>query len=203
MTETNMNTSNPYDGERRAGTVGLPLPGTEVKITDMDTGETLPQGEIGLIEVRGPNVFKGYWQMPEKTAEELRENGFFITGDLGLIDQDGYVHIVGRNKDLIISGGYNIYPKELELLLDEEEGVLESAVIGVPHTDFGETVVAVLIAKPGVTLDVESIEKNIAQSLARFKQPKKFVVIDELPRNTMGKVQKNLLRDQFGHLFAA
>ncbi|WP_369919685.1 malonyl-CoA synthase [Marinomonas polaris] len=203
MTETNMNTSNPYDGERRAGTVGLPLPGTEVKITDMDTGETLPQGEIGQIEVRGPNVFKGYWQMPEKTAEELREDGFFITGDLGLIDKDGYVHIVGRNKDLIISGGYNIYPKELELLLDEEEGVLESAVIGVPHADFGETVVAVLIAKSGVTLDLESIEKNIAQTLARFKQPKKFVVIDELPRNTMGKVQKNLLRDQFGHLFAA
>jgi malonyl-CoA/methylmalonyl-CoA synthetase len=203
MTETNMNTSNPYDGERRAGTVGLPLPGTEVKITDMDTGETLPQGEIGQIEVRGPNVFKGYWQMPEKTAEELREDGFFITGDLGLIDKDGYVHIVGRNKDLIISGGYNIYPKELELLLDEEEGVLESAVIGVPHADFGETVVAVLIAKPGVTLDLESIEKNIAQTLARFKQPKKFVVIEELPRNTMGKVQKNLLRDQFGHLFAA
>lgn len=203
MTETNMNTSNPYDGERRAGTVGLPLPGTEVIITDMDTGEILPQGEIGLIEVRGPNVFKGYWQMPEKTAEELRENGFFITGDLGLIDQDGYVHIVGRNKDLIISGGYNIYPKELELLLDEEEGVLESAVIGVPHADFGETVVAVLIAKSGETLDLDSIEKNVAQSLARFKQPKKFVVIDELPRNTMGKVQKNLLRDQFKHLFAA
>ena len=203
MTETNMNTSNPYDGERRAGTVGLPLPGTEVIITDMDTGDILPQGEIGLIEVRGPNVFKGYWQMPEKTAEELRENGFFITGDLGLIDQDGYVHIVGRNKDLIISGGYNIYPKELELLLDEEEGVLESAVIGVPHADFGETVVAVLIAKSGETLDLDSIEKNVAQSLARFKQPKKFVVIDELPRNTMGKVQKNLLRDQFKHLFAA
>lgn len=202
MTETNMNTSNPYDG-RRAGTVGFPLPGTEVKITDAVTGDTLPQGEIGQIEVRGPNVFKGYWQMPEKTAEELRENGFFITGDLGLIDTDGYVHIVGRNKDLIISGGYNIYPKEVELLLDEEEGVLESAVIGVPHSDFGETVVAVLIAKSDSALDLATIEANISKSLARFKRPQKFVVIDELPRNTMGKVQKNLLRSQFGHLFVS
>jgi len=142
MTETNMNTSNPYDGERRAGTVGFPLPGVELKITDSQTGATLSQGDIGEIEVRGPNVFKGYWQMPEKTAEELRSDGFFITGDLGQIDADGYVSIVGRNKDLIISGGYNIYPKEIELLLDDQEGVLESAVIGVPHADFGESVVA-------------------------------------------------------------
>ncbi len=141
MTETNMNTSNPYDGERRAGTVGLPLPGVELRITDPATGEVLPQGEIGLIEVRGPNVFKGYWQMPEKTAEEMREDGFFITGDLGQIDEDGYVQIVGRNKDLIISGGYNIYPKEIEAILDGQPGVLESAVIGVPHPDFGESVV--------------------------------------------------------------
>jgi acyl-CoA synthetase (AMP-forming)/AMP-acid ligase II len=147
MTETNMNTSNPYDGERRAGTVGFPLPGVELKITDPDSGD-MPPGEIGQIEVRGPNVFKGYWQMPEKTAEELRADGFFITGDLGRIDADGYVHIVGRNKDLIISGGYNIYPKEIELILDEQPGVLESAVIGVPHPDFGETVLGLIVPRP-------------------------------------------------------
>ena len=138
MTETNMNTSNPYDGERRAGTVGFPLPGVDLRIVDAETGAALPQGEIGIIEVRGPNVFSGYWQMPEKTREEFRDDGFFITGDVGVIDADGYVQIVGRSKDLIISGGYNIYPKELELLLDEEEGVLESAVIGVPHAYFGD-----------------------------------------------------------------
>ncbi len=202
MTETNMNTSNPYDGERRAGTVGFPLPGVELKITDSSTGKSLPQGEIGEIEVRGPNVFKGYWQMPEKTAEELREDGFFITGDLGQIDEDGYVHIVGRNKDLIISGGYNIYPKEIELLLDQEAGVLESAVIGVPHPDFGETVVGVLVADGEVTLDLDAIGRNIGGSLARFKQPKKLVVVPELPRNTMGKVQKKELRETYKDMFA-
>lgn len=202
MTETNMNTSNPYNGERRAGTVGFPLPGVEIKITDSNTGETLPQGEIGEIEVRGPNVFKGYWQMPEKTAEELREDGFFITGDLGQIDEDGYLHIVGRNKDLIISGGYNIYPKEIELLLDAEEGVLESAVIGVPHPDFGETVVGVLVAETRAELDLEAIKKNIGNSLARFKHPQKLIVLPELPRNTMGKVQKKELREDYKDLFA-
>ncbi|WP_341234799.1 malonyl-CoA synthase [uncultured Sulfitobacter sp.] len=201
MTETNMNTSNPYSGERRAGTVGFPLPGVELKITDSKTGETLPQGEIGEIEVRGPNVFKGYWQMPEKTAEELREDGFFITGDLGQIDKDGYVHIVGRNKDLIISGGYNIYPKEIEQLLDDQENVLESAVIGVPHPDFGETVVAILVPAPTGQPDLEAIKANIAASLARFKHPQRMIVLPELPRNTMGKVQKKALRDQFKDLF--
>ena len=201
MTETNMNTSNPYDGERRAGTVGFPLPGVELKITDSQTGATLSQGDIGEIEVRGPNVFKGYWQMPEKTAEELRSDGFFITGDLGQIDADGYVSIVGRNKDLIISGGYNIYPKELELLLDDQEGVLESAVIGVPHADFGESVVGVLVAMPGEALDLEGIKANIGKSLARFKQPQKLVVLPELPRNTMGKVQKKALREQYKTVF--
>jgi malonyl-CoA/methylmalonyl-CoA synthetase len=155
MTETNMNTSNPYDGERRAGTVGFPLPGVDLRIVDAESGKVLPQGEIGIIEVKGPNVFSGYWQMPEKTKEEFREDGFFITGDVGVIDADGYVQIVGRSKDLIISGGYNIYPKELELLLDEEEGVLESAVIGVPHADFGEGVVAVLVPRPGARLEEE------------------------------------------------
>lgn len=197
MTETNMNTSNPFDGERRAGTVGFPLPGIELKITDSNTGETLPQGEIGEIEVRGPNIFKGYWQMSEKTAEELRSDGFFITGDLGQIDADGYVSIVGRNKDLIISGGYNIYPKEIELLLDDQQGVLESAVIGVPHPDFGESVMGILVARPDQELDIESIRKNIRKSLARFKQPQKLVVVLELPRNTMGKVQKKALREMF------
>ena len=203
MTETNMNTSNPYDGERRAGTVGFPLPGVELKVTDPETGKTLPQGEIGQIEVRGPNVFKGYWQMPEKTADELREDGFFITGDLGLIDEDGYVHIVGRGKDLIISGGYNIYPKEIELVLDDQPGVLESAVIGVPHPDFGETVVGVLVPETGREPDPDAIMEAAKASLARFKHPRKLVVLDALPRNTMGKVQKNILRDTFKDMFAA
>ncbi len=202
MTETNMNTSNPYDGDRRAGTVGFPLPGVELKICDSD-GNALPQGEIGEIEVRGPNVFKGYWQMPEKTAAELRENGFFITGDLGRIDEDGYVHIVGRNKDLIISGGYNIYPKEIELVLDDQPGVLESAVVGVPHPDFGETVLGVIVAEPGETPDLEEMKAAVCKSLARFKHPRQLILLDELPRNTMGKVQKNILRDQYKDLFVA
>ena len=201
MTETNMITSNPYEGERRAGTVGFALPGVEVKITDSKTGSTLASGEIGEIEVRGPNVFAGYWQMPEKTAEELREDGFFITGDLGQIDNDGYLQIVGRNKDLIIAGGYNIYPKEIELLLDDEEGVLESAVIGVPHPDFGESVVGVLVAEKNTTLDIDAINKNLTNSLANFKRPQRLIVIPELPRNTMGKVQKKALRDEYKGLF--
>ena len=201
MTETNMNTSNPYDGERRAGTVGFPLPGVELKITDSATGETLPQGEIGEIEVRGPNVFKGYWNMPKKTAEELRGDGFFITGDLGQIDADGYVQIVGRNKDLIISGGYNIYPKEIELLLDMQDGILESAVVGVPHPDFGETVIGVLVANSDETPDLDAIKKNITTSLARFKHPQKLILLPELPRNTMGKVQKKALREEFRDMF--
>ncbi|PIE10947.1 MAG: malonyl-CoA synthase [Rhodobacterales bacterium] len=201
MTETNMNTSNPYDGDRRAGTVGFPLPGVELKITDPKTGASLPQGEIGQIEVRGPNVFKGYWQMPEKTAAELRADGFFITGDLGVIDADGYVSIVGRDKDLIISGGYNIYPKEVELALDEQPGVLESAVIGVPHPDFGETVVGLIVPAPGQTPDIEQIADAAGAVLARFKHPRRLIVIDALPRNTMGKVQKNQLRARYADLF--
>ncbi|WP_424976302.1 malonate--CoA ligase [Dinoroseobacter sp. S124A] len=202
MTETNMNTSNPYDGARRAGTVGHPLPGIELKITDPETGVELAQGEIGQIEVRGPNVFQGYWQMPEKTAAELRADGFFITGDLGLIDDQGYVQIVGRGKDLIISGGYNIYPKEVELALDQAPGVLESAVIGVPHPDFGESVVGVLVPRGGAEIDLEAVADQITTELARFKQPRKLVVMDALPRNTMGKVQKNVLRDQFADAFS-
>ena len=202
MTETNMNTSNPYEGERRAGTVGFPLPGVELKVTDPDTGAELPRGEVGQIEVRGPNVFKGYWQMPEKTAAELRADGFFITGDLGVQDDEGYVTIVGRNKDLIISGGYNIYPKEIELVLDDQPGVMESAVIGVPHKDFGETVLAVVVAGAGSAPDLDQLQSACAKQLARFKHPRKIVLVDALPRNTMGKVQKNLLRDEYQNAFA-
>ena len=203
MTETNMNTSNPYEGERRAGTVGFPLPGVELKITNPDDGSEMAQGETGQIEVRGPNVFKGYWKMPEKTAAELREDGFFITGDLGKVDEDGYVHIVGRNKDLIISGGYNIYPKEIELVLDDQPGILESAVIGVPHPDFGETVLGVVVAESGQTLNLDNAKEAVKASLARFKHPRELVVMDELPRNTMGKVQKNILREQFQDMFSS
>ncbi|WP_111734535.1 malonate--CoA ligase [Roseovarius amoyensis] len=203
MTETNMNTSNPYDGERRPGTVGLPLPGVEVKVTDPDTGATLPQGEVGQVEVRGPNVFQGYWQMPEKTAAELREDGFFITGDLGCLDEDGYLQIVGRGKDLIISGGFNIYPKEIELVIDDQPGVLESAVIGVPHPDFGETPVAVIVPEPSARPDLDAIAEAASTALARFKQPRAYRTIDELPRNTMGKVQKNILRDRYKDMFTA
>ncbi len=199
MTETNMNTSNPYDGERRAGTVGFPLPGVELRITQ--DGRDLPPDEVGMIEVRGPNVFSGYWQMPEKTREELRDDGWFLTGDLGKRDADGYVHIVGRSKDLIISGGYNIYPKEVELLLDEVAGVLESAVIGLPHPDFGEAVFAVLTARKGAVLEPEAVLATLHNRLARFKQPKAAVVVADLPRNTMGKVQKNLLRAEFAARF--
>ncbi|MBX2868249.1 MAG: malonyl-CoA synthase [Acidiferrobacterales bacterium] len=195
MTETNMNTSNPYEGDRRAGTVGLPLPGTSVRVVSPDTGEALAVGDIGSIEVKGDNVFEGYLEMPEKTAEEFTADGYFITGDLGMLSEDGYLTIVGRGKDLIISGGFNIYPKEIELILDEIEGVDESAVIGVPHSDFGEGVVAVLVGKNGPTK--EQVLSHIRDKIARFKQPKDIIFLDELPRNTMGKVQKNLLREQF------
>lgn len=201
MTETNMNTSNPYRGDRVAGTVGLPLPGVEVIVTDPETGAGLPQGEIGMIEVRGPNVFKGYWRMPDKTAAELRQNGFFITGDLGRTDERGYLHIVGRGKDLIITGGYNVYPKEVETEIDAMPGVLESAVIGLPHRDFGEAVTAVVVPTGKVKLDQAGVLEGLEGRLARFKLPKRVLFVEELPRNTMGKVQKNLLRDRFGDLY--
>lgn len=201
MTETNMNTSNPYEGERRAGTVGPPLPGVSLRIVDPATGARLPDGEIGMIELSGPNVCQGYWRMPEKTAEAFRPDGYFITGDLGCIDEQGYVQIVGRGKDLVISGGLNIYPKEVELLLDEQPGVLESAVIGVPHPDLGEGLVAVLVPRAGASPDTTAIAAAIRDRIARFKQPRHYVVIDELPRNTMGKVQKNLLRDRYAGTF--
>lgn len=201
MTETNMNTSNPYDGDRVAGTVGLPLPGTELRIADPESGKPLPQGEIGVVEVKGPNVFQGYWRMPDKTKVEFRPDGFFITGDLGTIDARGYVHIVGRGKDLVISGGYNVYPKEVENEIDAIEGVVESAVIGVPHPDFGEGVVAVVVKKAGSGLSEADIQRALNGRLAKFKQPKRVFFTDELPRNTMGKVQKNRLRDAYGEVF--
>ena len=200
MTETNMNTSNPYEGERRAGTVGFALPGVEVRLLDPDTDQAAAPGAVGMMQVRGPNVFAGYWQMPEKTREELLEDGFFITGDLATIDSDGYITIVGRSKDLIIAGGYNIYPKELELLIDDVPGVLESAVIGIPHADFGESVVAVVVREgsdAGQGLTTEGLQASVNEKLARFKQPRMVHFVEELPRNTMGKVQKNVLRDQY------
>lgn len=198
MTETNMNTSNPYDGARKPGTVGLPLPGVEVKIVD-ENGRALGDGQIGSIEVRGDNVFAGYWQMPEKTAEELRPDGWFVTGDLGVLDDEGYISIVGRSKDLIISGGFNVYPKEVESVIDDLDGVQESAVIGVPHKDFGEAVVAVVVRSDERT-SVEIIQSQIAKNLAGFKRPKQVYFVDELPRNTMGKVQKKTLREKYNSL---
>ncbi len=201
MTETNMSTSNPYDGARRAGTVGLPLPGVEVKVCNPKTGASLPIGAVSVLEVRGPNVFAGYWNMPEKTAEELREDGFFITGDIASIDADGYVTIIGRAKDLIISGGLNVYPKEVEILIDAEDGVMESAVIGVPHPDLGEAVVAVVVPEGSAAPDKAQITAALKPSLARFKQPKEIVFVPELPRNAMGKVQKNALRQTYANLF--
>ncbi len=202
MTETNMNTSNPYDGERRPGTVGPPLSGVEVIVADPATGTPLSAGATGSVEVRGPNVFKGYWRMPDKTREEFRDSGFFITGDLGCFSEDGYLTLIGRQKDLIITGGFNVYPKEVELLIDEQPGVLESAVIGVPHPDFGEAVVAVLVAQPGIAFDIPAIDAVLREKLARYKQPKSLEIVAELPRNTMGKVQKNLLRERFAAKFA-
>ncbi|CAM3295861.1 malonyl-CoA synthase [Paracoccus nototheniae] len=193
MTETCMIASNPYEGARIAGAVGMALPGITVRITDRETGTPLPAGEIGLIEVKGPNVFQGYWNMPEKTASEFRPDGFFITGDLGTIEADGYLRIVGRDKDLVISGGYNVYPKEVEEAIDALPGVLESAVIGLPHADLGEAVTAIVVAKDA-SLDPDAIRAALAGHLARFKQPKRVIVVDQLPRNVMGKVQKAELR---------
>ena len=205
MSETIILTSNPYraeDGERRGGTVGFPLPGVRLRARD-DSGQPCPPGEVGGIEVSGPNVFSGYWRMPEKTKEEFTADGWFKTGDVGEVDAQGYVTIVGRSKDLIISGGYNVYPAEIEGFINEMPGVAESAVIGVPHPDFGEAGVAVVVAKPGVSLDDAAIVQNLKSRIANFKVPKRVYVVSELPRNTMGKVQKNLLREQHKGLFEA
>jgi malonyl-CoA/methylmalonyl-CoA synthetase len=204
MSETIMLTSNPYheaEGERRGGTVGFPLPGVSVRVRD-DQGNALPAGEIGNIQVKGPNVFKGYWRMPEKTKEEFTEDGWFKTGDVGRIDELRYVTIVGRSKDLIISGGYNVYPAEIEGYINDMPGVAESAVVGVPHPDFGEVGVVVVVPKAGAQVDGDQIIATLKSQLANFKIPKRCFVMQELPRNTMGKVQKNLLRDQHKALFA-
>ncbi len=203
LTETNMNTSNPYDGERVPGAVGLPLPGVSVRVTDPETGRELPRESIGMIEVRGPNVFKGYWRMPEKTRSEFRDDGFFITGDLGKIDRSGYVHILGRGKDLVISGGFNVYPKEIESEIDALPGVVESAVIGVPHADFGEGVTAVVVCTRDAKIDEASVLRALDGRIAKFKMPKRVFVVDELPRNAMGKVQKNILRNTYSGIYGA
>jgi len=204
MSETVMLTSNPYfpaEGDRRGGTVGFALPGVGVRVVG-DAGSACTTDQIGGVEVTGPNVFKGYWRMPEKTREEFTPDGWFKTGDVGRIDARGYLTIVGRSKDLIITGGYNVYPAEVEGVLNELPGVSESAVIGVPHPDFGEAVVAVVVARPGATPDPTALVGALKSQIANFKVPKHVFVVDELPRNTMGKVQKNLLRDQHKALFA-
>lgn len=210
MTETNMNTSNPYDGVRVPGTVGLPLPGVNVRVANTESGAAVGVDSIGMIEVKGPNVFSGYWQMPERNRTEFRDDGYFITGDLGKIDRHGYVHIIGRGKDLVITGGFNVYPKEVENEIDALPGVEESTVIGIPHPDLGEGVTAVVVAsKP--TIDVpltapalteQTIIAQLKQRLASFKIPKRVLFVDTLPRNAMGKVQKNVLRKTYNDLYA-
>jgi malonyl-CoA/methylmalonyl-CoA synthetase len=202
MTETNMNTSNPYDGDRVPGAVGMPLPGVSLRVTEPETGRELGRDAIGMIEVKGPNVFKGYWRMPEKTKAEFRDDGFFITGDLGKVDSNGYVHILGRGKDLVISGGFNVYPKEIESEIDAVPGVIESAVIGVAHADFGEGVTAVVVADKAAALSEDVILRALDGRLAKFKMPKRVIFVEDLPRNTMGKVQKNVLRDTYSDLYA-
>ncbi len=202
MTETLMNTSNPYDGVRKPGSVGTPLPGIAVRVTGA-TGAVYPQADVtGTLEVTGPNVFAGYWRDPEKTRAEFTADGWFKTGDLGRIDRDGYVHIVGRAKDVVISGGYNVYPKEVEMELDALSGVLESAVFGVPHPDFGEGVTAVVVPQPSTALSEADLINSLQTRLARYKVPKRVLLIDELPRNAMGKVQKNVLRAAYASLYA-
>ena len=202
MTETTILTSNPYDGERRAGTVDFALPGVDVRICDMDSGEPVSSGEIGVLEVKGPNVFRGYWRMPEKTAQEFRPDGFFITGDLGRVDAGGYIQLVGRLKELVISGGFNVYPKEIENEIDALDGVLESAVFGAPHPDFGEGVTAIVVPRPGARITEASVLAALGERLAKFKAPKRVFIVDSLPRNAMGKVQKTKLREAYKGIYA-
>ncbi|KJS35381.1 MAG: malonyl-CoA synthase [Rhodospirillaceae bacterium BRH_c57] len=203
MTETGMNTGNPYDAERRPGTVGMPFPGIEIRVVGEDDVTALPTAGVGAIQVRGPNVMKGYWRLPEKTAEEFTADGWFKTGDVGMIDDRGYLHIVGRAKDLIISGGYNVYPKEIEGVIDDLPGVVESAVVGVPHPDFGEVGVAIVKSDGQGHLDEDQILAHLKAHMANYKVPKRVFFEEDLPRNTMGKVQKNLLRDRYKDLFSA
>jgi malonyl-CoA/methylmalonyl-CoA synthetase len=206
MSETVMLVSNPYQGSRVGGSVGVPLPGVEVRVVN-ESGSPCGVNEIGAIEVRGPNIFKGYWRMPEKTAEEFTNDGWFKTGDVGRWGgetsagkvPDHYLCIVGRNKDLIISGGYNVYPKEIESFIDDMDGVEESAVIGIPHKDFGEAVMAIVVPKPGAKLNSQSMIDALKSKIANFKVPKRIEIVEGLPRNAMGKVQKNVLRQQYSH----
>ena len=203
MTETNMITSNPYIGKRKAGTVGRVLEDVEIRIADLEIEDEFKKnGDIGVVEVKGPNVFKGYWKQPEKTKSEFRDDGYFITGDLGFLDQDNYLTIVGRNKDLIITGGLNVYPKEIETVIDEDSNVDESAVVGVSHPDFGEGILAIIVEKKGHRMNIDVLNESLRKNLAAFKLPKKIHVIKELPRNSMGKVQKNLLRDIYRDEFS-
>jgi malonyl-CoA/methylmalonyl-CoA synthetase len=201
MTETGMNTSNPYDGERVAGSVGFPLPGVALRIVDETTGFEVAAGQIGMIEVKGPNVCAGYWRNPEKSASAFRDDGFFVTGDLGVVDDRGYLSIVGRDKDLIISGGLNVYPKEVETEIDALDGVVESAVVGLPHPDLGEAVTAVIATRGAPRLSEQAILAALTDRLAAFKRPKRVLFADELPRNAMGKVQKAFLREQYARLY--
>ena len=201
MTETNMITSNPYDGERVPGSVGFPLPGINVRITDLDSGKPVSTNTPGMIEVKGPNVFKGYWRMPEKTQTEFRPDGYFVTGDIGYVDEDGYIFISGRSKDLVITGGFNVYPKEIETVIDEIEGVEESAVVGLPHSDFGEAVTAIVVPRDGSTLTETDILNRLDPLLAKYKLPKRIVFAQDLPRNTMGKVIKAEIRAEHQNLY--
>lgn len=200
MSETLMNTSNPLVGEREPGTVGFPLPDVEVQVVD-EEGETMPLGDVGSIEVRGPNVFDGYWRMPEKRTTEFRSNGFFKTGDMGFLNEEGRLTIVGRDKDVVISGGLNIYPAEIESAIDEYDGIVENAVVGAPHPDFGEGLIAVVVTTRPVALVV--LREFLSDRLASFKHPKALMQVKELPRNAMGKIQKNTLREQFADTFQA
>ena len=200
MTEAGMITSNPYEGVRVAGTVGFALPGVIARVADKN-GDEILRGETGVLEITGPNVFAGYWQMPEKTAEEFRDDGFFVTGDMATMDEGGRISIVGRSKDLVISGGYNVYPKEVEAVIDEIPGIKESAIIGVPHQDFGEAVIATTVIQDGAEIDAKIVHSHLDGKLAKFKQPKKVFIISELPRNTMGKVQKKILREKYADTF--
>jgi malonyl-CoA/methylmalonyl-CoA synthetase len=200
MTETNMNTSNPYTGARKPGTVGLPLPGTEIRIVDKN-GSAVPQGEVGMITARGPNVFQGYWRRPDKTRAELHADGFFVTGDLGRQDSDGYISIVGRGKELVITGGLNVYPREVETSLNAVPGVTDSAVFGLPHPDLGEGVTAVIVTSGGEELTEARILAALEDRLAKFKRPKRILFVDEIPRNAMGKVQKPLLQKKYSGLY--
>ena len=199
MTETGINTSNPYGGERVPGAVGQPLPGVSVRVVDPESGAALPAGGVGMIEIKGPNVFAGYWRMPDRTRAEFRDDGYFVSGDVGMLDARGYLYIVGRSKDLIITGGFNVYPREVETEIDAVCGVVESAVFGVPHPDFGEGVTAAVVVRG--TLSEEQLLVQLKQRLAGYKCPKRVLFVAELPRNTMGKVQKNVLRDQYAGLY--